>query len=166
MRASGYLCATITKKKDGTTKQIANFEHNEVVSVGRDKLHEYAYINTANPGTYGFNYVAISETLLTINGGSSLADTSLPGEISSNGLQRKQAPGVGGTLNHSVGTNSSTVEVVYTASANFTDVKSSALFNTGPSVGPTMGHHANFATGSGTMSSGDTLRITWITNLG
>lgn len=163
---SGYLCAVVTKKKDGKSRQLALFEKNEIVNAGKDILHQYAYINTTNVGTYGFNYVAISETLLTINGASSLADVSLPGEISSNGLQRKQAPGVGGTLNHSVGTNSSTVEVVYTASANFTDVKSSALFNTGPSIGPSMLHHANFATGSGTMSSGDTLKVTWITNMG
>ena len=48
--------------------------------------------------------------------------------------------------------------------AGFSDVKSSATFNA--SSGATMGHQANYATGSGTLISGDTLKTTWTLNLG
>ena len=51
-----------------------------------------------------------------------------------------------------------------TASGSFTNVQASATFNA--SSGATIGHQANYATGSGTLISGDTLKTTWTLNLG
>jgi hypothetical protein len=153
MTVHGYLSAKVIKK-DGTVKQLALNKHNLLTNNGRDVMHSNVYTNTTS-GTRGFNYIAVTESTITPAAG----DTTLSGEITANGLGRAF-----GTATHSAGTNSSTVEVTMTASGSFTDVKASATFNAASGV--TMGHIANYATGSGTLISGDTLKTTWTLNLG
>jgi hypothetical protein len=55
------------------------------------------------------------------------------------------------------------IEHTFTATGAFTSVLASALFNAA-SAG-TMPHIANFATGSGTLATNDTLKISWTNNL-
>ena len=151
----GFLSAKVIRK-DGTEKQLACMKHNLLTNNGRDVMHSNCYTNTTT-GTRGFNYIAVTESTIT----PAASDTTLAGEVTTNGLGRATASPA---ASHTTGTNSSTVEVTMTASGSFTDVKASATFNA--SSGATMGHEANYATGSGTLISGDTLKTTWTLNLG
>lgn len=150
----GYLSAVVHKKGQ-PPKQLSLWKHNLLTNNGRDLFHAQCYTNTA-AGTRGSGYVASTESTITPAAG----DTALTGEIATNGLQRADAT----TKTHSAGTNSTTIEHTFTASGAFTDVKASALFNA--SSGVTMTHIANFSTGSGTLATNDTLKITWTLNLG
>jgi hypothetical protein len=151
----GFLSALVTKR-EGTKKQLACMKHNLLTQDGRDVMHERCYISTSIGAVSGFNYIASTESIITPGP----TDTALTGEIAVSGLARAQAT----TRNHTDNSNSSTIEHTFTASGSFTDVKASATFNAASGV--TMGHIANFATGSGTLISGDTLKITWTLNLG
>jgi len=79
----------------------------------------------------------------------------LTGEIAVSGLARADAV----TKTWTSGTNTALVEHTFTATGSFTSVLASALFNAA-SVG-TMPHIANFASGSGTLVTNDTLKISW-----
>jgi hypothetical protein len=153
MTVHGFLTANVYKK-DGTHKQLADFKHNVLTQDGRDVMHSNCYTNTTT-GTRGFNYIASTESTIT----PAATDTALTGEITTNGLGRAF-----GTAVHTDNSNSSTVENTFTATGSFTDVKASAIFNAASGI--TMGHIANFSSGSGTLISGDTLKITWTLNLG
>ena len=155
MIVHGFLSAKVTRK-DGSTKQLACLKHNLLTNGGRDVMHSNCYTNVTS-GTRGFNYIAVTQSIIT----PAASDTTLAGEETTNGLQRAAASPA---ASHTTGTNSSTVEVTMTASGSFSDVKASATFNA--SSGATMGHIANYATGSGTLISGDTLKTTWTLNLG
>jgi len=99
----------------------------------------------------GINFIALSESTLT----PAVGDTTLGGEITTNGLQRV----IASTRSHTSGTNTTTLSQTFTAAGSFTDVKASALFNASSSG--TMGHIANFTVGSGTLSSGDQVAVSW-----
>ena len=149
----GYLSAVLTKA-DGTKKVLARWNHNLLTNGGRDWMHNQVYTNTA-AGTRGANYIASTESTITPAAG----DTTLSGEITTNGLARIEAL----TKTHSGGSNSTVLEHTFTATGAFTDVKASALFNASSSG--TMPHIANFSTGSGTLATNDTLKITWTLQL-
>lgn len=154
----GFLSATVTKHRDGQTftKVLADRIHNLLTDGGRDLFHAQCYTNTS-AGTRGAGYIASTEnTGQTINA----AQTTLTAEITTNGLARADA----GTKTHSAGTNSTVLEHTFTASGAFTDVVRSATFNA--SSAGTMCHFAAFASGSGTLATNDTLKITWTLNLG
>jgi hypothetical protein len=155
MTIHGYLCATVTKAKTGERRILAKFNHNLLTNAGRDAFHALCYTNTS-AGTRGFGFIASTESTIT----PAVGDTTLTGEISTNGLSRADAT----TKTHSAGTNSTLIEHTFTASGAFTDVKASATF-VASSAG-TMGHIANFSTGSGTLATNDTLKISWTLNLG
>jgi hypothetical protein len=153
----GYLSAVVVKKRQGktTTEQLALFIHNLLTNNGRDLFHAQCYTNTS-AGTRGAGYIASTESAIT----PAAADTTLTGEITTNGLARTDAV----AKTHSAGTNSTLIEHTFTASGSFTSVLASAMFNA--SSGVTMTHIANFSTGSGILISGDTLKISWTLNLG
>lgn len=151
----GYLSAVVTKKKTGEQKQLALLKHNLLTNAGRDAYIALCLTNTA-AGTRGFGFIASTESTITPAAG----DTTLTGEIATNGLARADA----GTKTHTAGTNSTLIEHTFTATGAFTSVLASATF-VASSAG-TMGHEANFATGSGTLASGDTLKISWTINIG
>ena len=113
------------------------------------------YTNTS-AGTRGFGFIAVTEATLT----PAATDTTLGTETATNGLSRADAV----TKTHSAGTNSTVIEHTFTASGAFTSVLASATF-VASSAG-TMGHIANFTTGSGTLATNDTLKVTWTLNLG
>lgn len=151
----GYLSAVVTKAKTNETKQLATLKHNLLTDNGRDVFFSNVYTNKTT-GTHGFNYIASTESTIT----PAAANTTLTGEITDRGLGRVEAT----TASHSAGTNTSTVEHTFTVSgAGFTSVLASATFNA--TSGVTMGHIANFGTGSGTLAANDTLKITWTFNM-
>src|SRR4030095_6036592 len=154
MMLHGYLSAVV-RKTDGTIKQLAFMKHNLLTDAGRDWMHAQVYTN-ASAGTRGAGFIASTESSIT----PAAANTTLTGEIATNGLARADAT----TKTHSAGTNSTTIEHTFTATGSFTSVLASALFNAS-STG-TMPHIANFSTGSGTLAANDTLKITWTLNLG
>ena len=131
-------------------KEFAKPKHNLLTNAGKDYLHAQYWTNVSAGGV-GVNFIGLSESTLT----PAVTDTTLGGEITTNGLGRA----VSTTLSHSSGANTTTLSKTFTASGSFTDVKASALFNASSSG--TMGHIANFSTGSGTLASGDQLAVTW-----
>ena len=151
----GYLSATVTKAATGEKKVLAKMKHNLLCNAGRDAFHALCYTNTS-AGTRGFGFIASTESTIT----PAVGDTTLTGEISTNGLARADAT----TKTHTAASNSTLIEHTFTASGAFTDVKASATFVASSSG--TMGHIANFSTGSGTLATNDTLKISWTLNLG
>ena len=153
----GYCSAVVTYAKTGKKKTLARMKHNLLTTAGKNWVHAQLYTNTA-AGTRGAGWVASTESTIT----PAIGDTTLTGEIATNGLTRADAGTGTGVLTHTGGSNSSTVEYTFTATGSFTSVLASALF-TASSSG-TMPHIANFATGSGTLATNDTLKITWTLN--
>lgn len=155
----GYVSASVRHKigEDaagnplyGDWIPISINKKNLLTNAGKDYYHAQIWTNTTAGGV-GVNYIALSESTLT----PAVGDTTLGGEITTGGLGRFPAP----TRTHTPGTNTTTIANTFTATSGFTDVKASALFNAASSG--TMGHIANFTTGSGTLSSGDQLAVTW-----
>jgi hypothetical protein len=131
-------------------KSLGPKKHNLLTNAGKDYLHAQYWTNNSAGGV-GVNFIALSESTLT----PAVTDTTLGGEITTNGLART----IASTRSHSAGANTTVLSLTFTASGSFTDVKASALFNASSSG--TMGHIANFSTGSGTLSSGDQIAVTW-----
>lgn len=128
--------------------------HNTFTNAGRDLAHAQMYTNTS-AGTRGCGYVAVSTEGTTPVAG----DTTLAGEISTNGLARADAT----TKTHTNGTNTSVVEHTYTASGAHTGVHKAAIFNA--SSAGTMAHAANLSSDV-TLATNDQLKITFTLTLG
>lgn len=154
MNSSGFCTAIVTYHKTGKSKTLALFQKNLLTDAGKDWMHAQVYTNTA-AGTRGAGYIASTESTIT----PAVGNTTLTGEITTNGLARADA----GTKTHTAASNSTLIEHTFTATGAFTSVLASALFNA--SSAGTMPHIANFATGSGTLASNDTLKISWTNNL-
>jgi hypothetical protein len=154
MNSAGFCTAIVTYHKTGKTKTLALFKHNLLTDAGKDWMHAQVYTNNT-AGTQGACYIASTESVIT----PAVANTTLTGEIATNGLARALAP----TRTHTAASNSTLIENTFTATGAFTSVLASALFNAA-SAG-IMPHIANFATGSGTLATNDTLKISWTNNL-
>ena len=133
---------------------LAYQNHNLLTNAGKDYFHAQCYTNNSAGGV-GCNWIGLTESSIT----PAVADTTLSGEITTNGLNRLEAT----TKSHSAGANTTTLSKTFTATGSFTSVLASALFNAA-SAG-TMAHIANFSTGSGTLISGDQLAVTWTMTL-
>lgn len=152
----GYLTVQLRRSSvnlNADWETICFYKHNLLTNAGRDAFHALDYTNTA-AGTRGFGFIALTETAVTPAAG----DTTLSGEITTNGLARADA----GTKSHTGGTNSTTIEHTFTASGAFTAVQASALF-VASSAG-TMAHIATFT--STALATNDQLKVTWTLNLG
>lgn len=125
---------------------------NVITNAGRDFLHLQGY-GTAGLGANGLNYIALSNDTLT----ETTASTTLSTEIAANGLTRAQ-----GTVNHTAGTNTTTVARTFTCSTAPQAAQKSALF-TASSAG-TMNHALAFTQRS--LQIGDTLATTFTITLG
>lgn len=159
MEIKGFLTAIVTKHRNGKTivDVCADEKPNLLTNAGKDAIHNLLYVNTTTSGySHGWGYIASTQSTIT----PAITDTTLSGEIAdANGLARAEA----GTKTHTPAANSTLVEHTFTVSgAGYTDVKAAALFNAS-SVG-TMAHIANFATSTGALASGDTLKISWTLN--
>jgi len=151
---NGYV--TITKNKGKENETIVQEDiKNLLTTGGRDFFHEQNYTNTS-AGTKGSNAIALS--LDTSN--PAAGDTALAGEITADGLTRVQAS----VISHSIGTNVTTLENTFTATAAFVDLHKSALFNQN-TIGEQMTHASEF-TSDVTLAIGDTITVTWTLTLG
>jgi hypothetical protein len=154
----GYLSAVATKYRNGQkyVKVCADHVPNLLTTAGKDKIHALLYVNVATSGyAHGFGYIAATESVIT----PAVANTTLTGEITDRGMPRTDA----GTKTYTSGSSQTLIEHTFTVSgAGFTSVLASALFDAA-SVG-TMAHIANFATGTGALVAGDTLKISWTMN--
>ena len=151
---NGYV--TITKNKGRKDEVIIQEDiDNLLTTSGRDFFHAQDYTNTS-AGTKGGNAIALSVDATNPAAG----DTTLVGEITADGLTRVQAS----TISHGVGTNVTTLENTFTATAPFVDLHKSGLFNQN-TIGGQMTHASEF-TSDVTLAIGDTITVTWTLTLG
>ena len=151
---SGYV--TIIKNRGRPDEKVIQKDKpNLLTESGRDFFHAQVYTNTS-AGTKGGNGIALSDEATN----PIASDTTLVGEITTGGLTRVQAA----TISHTVSTNITTIENEFTASAVFTDVHKSALFNQ-DTIGGQMTHASEF-TADVTLQIGDTLIVIWTLTLG
>tara|TARA_B110000014_G_scaffold147720_1_gene102804 strand:- start:132 stop:662 length:531 start_codon:yes stop_codon:yes gene_type:complete len=148
----GYV--TVIKNAGRPDEQVlCKDKPNLLTNAGRDFFIAQCYTNTS-AGTRGSGFIG-----LTVNTAAPAAgDTTLAGEISTGGLNRADAT----TKSHTAGTNSTTIQHTFTASATHTAVQKSALFNASSSG--TMSHENTFT--PVTLQTSDTLQVTWTTTLG
>ena len=146
---------TIIKNEGKKDEQIlCKNKPNLLTNNGRDYAIAQFYTNTSAGGV-GMNFIA-----LTVNSAAaSASSTLLTDEITTNGLERALAT----TISHSGGTNSTTLNKVFTASGTHTAVQKSGTFNQ-LAVGGTIAHEAVFT--PVTLASSDTLSVTWTLTLG
>lgn len=159
MEIHGFLTAIATKYRDGKKIVVvcADNKENLLTDAGKDAIHALLYQNTSTSGyAHSWSYIGSTQSTIT----PAVGNTTLSGEITDgNGLTRAEAA----TRTHTAAANSTLVEHTFTITgAGYTDVKAAALFNA-LTVG-TMAHIANFATSTGALASGDTLKISWTLN--
>lgn len=123
--------------------------HNLVTNAGFDLISSAVSNTAAQPAAC--NYIAVTNTAITPAAG----DTTLSGEIASNGLTRAQ-----GTYAHTNGQQTYTVSKVFTATGTQAS-QATGLFNAS-SVG-SMCYEATYT--QVTVNSGDTLTVTWTVTL-
>lgn len=152
MLIHGYVTVI---KNAGTPKEevICKDKHNLLTDAGRDLFHAQCYTNTS-AGTRGVGFIALT----TDSASPSASDTTLASEITTGGLARADAT----TKTHTSGTNTTTLQHTFTASATHTNVQKAGLFNAASSG--ILGHENTFT--QVTLQSSDTLQITWTLTLG
>ena len=151
MNVHGYV--TVIKNVGTDSEEvICKNKHNLLTNSGRDWMHAQVYTNSS-AGTVGAYFIG-----LTVNTGSpAVGDTALTGEITAGGLAR-----AAGATTHSSGTNSTTIQKTFTASAVHTAVVKASLFNAASS-----GYMAHINTFTAvTLQASDTLQVTWTVTLG
>jgi hypothetical protein len=152
MNIRGYV--TVIKNAGKSNEEVICMNKpNLLTNSGRDWMHAQVYTNTA-AGTRGAGYIALTSD----TGSPSATDTTLTGEITTNGLARADAT----TKTHTGGTNSTTIQHTFTASGTHTAVQKAALFNAASSG--YMAHENTFT--PVTLQSSDTLQVTWTVTLG
>jgi len=153
-RVNGFV--TVIKNKGKYNEELIQIHKANLLSTfGRDFFHAQVYTNIA-VGTKGGNAIALSDEATD----PVIGDTTLVGEITTNGLTRVQAS----TISHTVGTNITTLEEVFTATAIFSAIHKAALFNQN-TIGGTMTHAREFDADVN-LQIGDTVTVTWLTTLG
>ena len=129
MNIHGYV--TVIKNVGTDSEEIiCKDKHNLLTNSGRDWMHAQVYTNTA-VGTRGAGYIGLSANAAA----PAATDTTLTGEITTGGLARVDA----GTKTHTGGTNSTTIQHTFTASAVHTAVVKAAY----PTHCPSGLHHQN-----------------------
>ncbi len=145
---------TVIKNKGRVDEQVlALNKENLLTQDGRDHIHEGIY--TVTTGTArAFNFMALSFSTDT----PATNHTAIDAEIATGGLTRVQAT----NLSHVNDTNESEIEHVFTASATFSQVQLSGIFNAVSSV--TLGHENTFTPAD--LEINDTLTVTWTITAG
>ena len=126
--------------------------HNVITNSGRDFLHTQGY-SQASGVAGGLCYIGLSDDAVS----ETSASTTLSNEIVSNNMGRAQ-----GTVAHSAGTNTTTVDKTFTCQTAPQAAKKAALFTL--SSGGTMCHVLGFTERS--LQINDTLQITFTIQLG
>lgn len=125
---------------------------NQITNSGRDFLHLQGY-QTTGLGANGLNWIGLTNTAVTPAAG----DTTLTGEITTNGLARAQ-----GVVAHTAGTNTTTITNTFTCATAPQAAQAAALFTA--STAGTMNHELTFTQRS--LQIGDQLVITYTITLG
>lgn len=150
---NGSETAPITGERGFYTYEYLCFDKDNLLTFpGRDWMHNQLYTNTA-VGTRGTGFIAVSADA----GSPATGDTTLTGEITTGGLARADAD----TKQHINGTNLTTIEHTFTASAIHTGVRRVMLFNA--ASGGT-GSHSNTFTAAN-LEVNDTLKVTGLLTL-
>jgi len=153
-RVNGFV--TVIKNKGRVNEELIQiYKANLLSTSGRDFFHAQVYTNIA-AGTKGGNAIALSDEATNPVAG----DVILVGEKTTGGLTRVQAS----TISHTVSTNVTTLEEVFTATAIFSAIHKAALFNQN-TIGGQMTHAREFDADVN-LQIGDTLTVTWTTALG
>ena len=143
----GYVVIS-AKHADGT-EFYHHEDHNLITAAGKDFIS--AQIGSTTPGGNGANYIALTNTAITPAAG----DTTLSGEITTNGLARAQ-----GTYAHTAGQSTFTISKTFTATAS-QGAQAAGLFTAG-SAGTMMAENT-FTPVS--LANNDQLTITWTITL-
>ena len=152
--SGGYFSATVfSNSKKQKPLQLSHLNKNLLTLDGRDLFHAQCYTNTSN-GTRGAGYVGVT----TDTGNPSTSDTTLAGELASNGFTRADAT----TKTHTNDTNSTTIEHTFTCTGTTNSIVKSGTFNN--ASGTTLCHEATFTSAS--LITNDTLKVSWTLNLG
>jgi hypothetical protein len=162
---SGFRAVASLEENLGHGKAVGHFQHirngkviweetheNQITNAGRDFLHQQGY-QTSGLGSNGLNWIALTNTAVTPAAG----DTTLSGEITTNGLARAQ-----GTVNHTAGTNTTTVAHTFTCATSSQSCQAVMLF-TASSAGT--GNHELVFTAR-TLQVGDQISVTYTITLG
>ena len=149
----GYVSVYVWRKATGQWETIDEYHPNLLTTDGRDFYHAQVLTNTA-AGTRGSGFLAVTADA----GAPAAGDTTLTGEITTNGLARADAT----PKTHTDNTNSTTIEHEWTASGTHTAVVKCALFNAG--AAGIMTHEGTFTAAS--LISGDKLKVTYVINIG
>lgn len=127
---------------------VCRDKHNLITDAGQDFFAAQCLTNTS-AGTRGAGFIALTE-----NGTApAVTDTTLTSEITTNGLARADAT----TKTHSAGTDTTVIEHTFTASASFSTVQKSGLFNASSSG--TMFAENTFT--STALATNDQIKVTW-----
>ena len=149
----GYVTVQKYTAATGKWETIDQHHPNLLTTEGRDFFHAQVYTNTS-AGTRGGGYLALTVDATAPAAG----DTTLTGEISTNGLARADAT----TKNHTDNANVTLIEHEWTATGTHTNVQKVGMFNAA-SVG-ILTHEGTFTPAS--LISGDKLKVSYTVNLG
>ena len=146
---------TMIKNEGRADEQIlCKNKPNLLTDDGRDYAIAQFYTNTGAGGV-GMNFIALTSD----STGADAGDSTLPSEITTGGLERALAT----TITHSTGTNSTVLAKTFTSTGTHTAVQMSGTFNQ-LAIGGTLAHESTFVEVS--LSSSDTLSVTWTLTLG
>ncbi len=129
---------------------------NILTNTGRVQLHTYGY--GSSPRSNGFNWIGLTNDAT----GPAAGDTSLPSELTGNGMDRAQ-----GSVTLPVGSgNQTTIAHTFTFTGGGSQaVQKTALFDAaGPPVAGVMNHEIQFT--QRTLFTSDTLAVTFTITLG
>lgn len=142
---------TVIKNKGRADEKIIQVNKTNLLTTsGRDFFHAQLYTNTS-AGTKGANAIALSDNATD----PVVGDTTLVGEITTGGLTRVEAS----SIVHVAGTNLTTLEEVFTATAIFAAIHKSGLFNLN-TIGGQMTQAREFDADVDLQIS-DTITVTW-----
>lgn len=149
---------TVIKNKGRPDEEVLCKDvHNLLVDNGRDEIHQISYTEASNTAGGGFKYIGVSTNATS----PSTQDATMAGEVNSSGLARA----VDTTPTHTVGTNTSVLDNLFTATGSVTGVQKAALFDrTGAQGTGTLSHEGTFT--SANLVNTDTLDVTWTITLG
>jgi hypothetical protein len=149
----GYVTVQVYRHLTGKWEMIDQYHPNLLTTEGRDFFHAQVYTNTS-AGTRGSGFLAVTADATAAAAG----DTTLTGEITTNGLARADAT----TKNHTDNANVTLIEHEWTASGTHTNVQKVGMFNA--SSAGIMTHEGTFTAAS--LISGDKLKVSYTVNLG
>lgn len=152
---SGARGHVMVWKTDAAGKKTLLFEgDNDFTAGGIDWLFAQLYTNTT-AGTRGANFLALSND----SADTTTTDTTFPGELNTNGISRvdvsTQNPGA---ITHVLGTNTTVLQYVFTATGAVANIHKAALFESATATRPI--HVYTFPSDT-TLATTERLTVAW-----